>query len=514
MLEQTSVDNRRIAKNTVMLYVRMLLSTAVSLYTSRVVLQTLGVEDYGIYGVVGGIVTMFSAINGSMAGATSRFLIYATGKDDSQELKNMFSSAMNIHILIALLVFVIAETFGLWFLCNKLVIPEERMTAAHFVYQFSIIGMFFGVTQVPYNAVIVAHEKMDVYAYVELLNVFLKLGIVYLLMIGKWDRLILYSGLSLGVSIFIAMVYRTYCLKNYSEARYHFIWDKKYLVPMLNFCGWDLYRNVGVISFTQGITMVLNMFFGPILNTANSISLTVQGVLKGFSYNVIMAFRPQIIKKYARGDMESVNNYCVKATQYCLMLFSLLAVPFFFETEYILHLWLGIVPEHTAVFLKITLVGVVFNLANHIVNIPIEAYGKMKLFSAVTGSCYILAITVLYIMLKFGIPVNLSYMIFAMTYLMSLLCTLAILKMNLPAMSIRRIVLKGYLQSFVCMLPGVALSAVVHRMLADTWGGLLMIIVLNACVSVLCTMFIIMDKNERVRAQSYVNSKLCGIFLK
>ena len=190
MANKTS-DNKRIAKNTAFLYVRMLLSIIVSLYTSRVVLQTLGVEDYGIYGVVGGVVSMFSFLNASMSGATSRFLSYAIGKGDIKQLRVTFCSAMNIHIIIAVLVLVVAETLGLWFLYNKLVIPDERMLAAQFVYQFSIISMFFNVTQVPYNAVIIAHEKMDVYAYVELLNVFLKLGIVYLLLIGSFDKLIL-----------------------------------------------------------------------------------------------------------------------------------------------------------------------------------------------------------------------------------------------------------------------------------------------------------------------------------
>lgn len=216
-MTNTAENNKRIAKNTLLLYVRMLISILVSLYTSRVVLNTLGVEDYGIYNVVGGIIAMFTFLNASMSGATSRFLTYEIGHGDSQKLKDTFSSALIIHIGIAIVIFIIAETIGLWFLTNKLVIPEDRMFAAHIVYQFSILSMMINVTQVPYNAAIIAHEHMDVYAYVELLNVFLKLGIIYLLLISNIDKLILYGILVFIVSLLIAMIYRLYCIKKFNE---------------------------------------------------------------------------------------------------------------------------------------------------------------------------------------------------------------------------------------------------------------------------------------------------------
>ena len=245
MTNQTSENNKRIAKNAVFLYARMLLSIIVSLYTSRIVLQTLGVEDYGIYGVVGGVVSMFTFLNSAMSGATSRYLTFEMGKGNESRLKETFSTAFIIHIGIAVAIFIIAETVGLWILCNKMVIPEGRMLAAHVVYQCSVIGMFFTITQVPYSAVIVAHEKMDIYAYVELLNVGLKLAIVYALLVLNWDKLIIYSILMLLVSISISLIYRFYCNRHYKESHLSLALNKQIMKPMLNFSTWNMLAECG-----------------------------------------------------------------------------------------------------------------------------------------------------------------------------------------------------------------------------------------------------------------------------
>ena len=274
MSNQTSENNKRIAKNTIMLYLRMFLTMVVGLYTSRVVLQTLGVEDYGIYGVVGGIVAMMGFLNASMSGATSRFLTFELGRGDKERLSKTFSSALVVHIIIAVIVFVVAETVGLWFLCYKLVIPENRMVAAHWVYQLSILSSMITITQVPYNSSIIAHEKMDVYAYVEILNVTLKLLIVYLLVIGNFDKLILYAILMFAVSVIIMMVYRIYCLRRFEECKFRLFLDKDYLKPLLSFSGWDLYGNTDFSVRQQGANFLLNMFYGVVLNAAYNIATT------------------------------------------------------------------------------------------------------------------------------------------------------------------------------------------------------------------------------------------------
>lgn len=501
-------NKKTIAKNTVFLYIRMLLSTIVSLYTSRVVLQTLGVEDYGIYGVVGGVVTMLSFLNASMSGATSRFLTVAIGKGDTKKLKDTFSSALNIHIAIAIIMFIFAETVGLWFLCNKLVIPAERMVAAHVVYQFSIIGTLLSITQVPYNAVIIAHEKMDIYAYIELLNVFLKLGIVYLLVICNWDKLILYAGLTLCVSILILCIYRLYCIKQYEETKYHFIWDKELVKPMLSFSGWDLYGNMSVVFFTQGITMLLNMFFGPALNAANNVSMTVQGTIKAFAFNVIQAFRPQIIKQYSQGCLEAVNQYCTMATQYTLILFAMIAIPFIIETRFILDLWLGLIPEHTIFFLRIILIGTIFNLANNIVNIPLHACGRMKFFSIATGTCFWVSIPLMFLLLKLGTSADLSYLVVIFAYLSCLTVALCVLKRNVPEFRIRVLLFQGYFKCVLCCIPGIAISWGVSNILEEGFIRIISITLLNALSLLVCTLYIIMNKSERSKCFTTVRSKL------
>lgn len=491
-----------------MLYIRMFISVIVSLYTSRVVLQTLGVEDYGIYGVVGGIVAMMGFINASMSGATSRFLTFELGRGDFSRLSKTFSSALLVHIIIAVIVLVLAETVGLWFLCNKLVIPEGRMTAAHWVYQLSILSAMLTITQVPYNSSIIAHEKMDIYAYVEILNVSLKLLIVYLLQIGDFDKLILYAILMFAVSLIIIMVYRIYCLQKFEECKFHWIWDKEYLKPLISFSGWDLYGNMSVVFFTQGLSMLLNIFFGPALNAANNVSTTVQGTVKAFAFNVIQAFRPQVIKKYAQEDIDAVNQYCIMATQYTLILFSIIAVPFLFKTECILHLWLGLIPEHTVFFLRIVLLGTIFNLANNIVNIPIHACGRMKLFSLVTGSCFMISIPLMYILLKLGGSADMSYLIVLLAYTACFCGSLIILKRNIPDINMTQLFIQGYFKYIVCITPGLLISVWLLYSIRNDFLSFISIFFINTIAICICTFLIIMSKEDRKKFFLLFNEKL------
>ncbi len=340
-----SDSNKRIAKNTLALYLRMLLSVVVSLYTSRVVLQVLGVNDYGVYGVVGGVVGMFGFLNSAMSSATSRFLNFAMGKGDEAELKDTFNGALLIHLGIAIVVVLIAETVGLWLLCNKIVIPEGRMQAAHVVYQCSVFGSFLSITQVPYSAVIVAHEKMDIYAYIELLNVGLKLAIVYLITIAVWDKLIVYSLLMLSVSVLIIFIYRFYCIRNYKESHIHLTFNKNIIKPMMGFSVWNMLASCGYSLRVYGSNIVLNMFFGTIVNAAGGIAATVQSVLMGFAGNITTAARPQIITTYATGNFQRMNTLILSVVRLNLFLVGLVTIPVFINAPYILKLWLGNIPS-------------------------------------------------------------------------------------------------------------------------------------------------------------------------
>ena len=304
-------NNKRIARNAAMLYIRMLLSVLIGLYTSRVVLQVLGVEDYGIYGIVGSVVAMMGFINASMSGATSRFISYELGRGNITFLQETFSTSFIIHVLIALIIVILGETIGLWLLCYKLVIPDERMNAAHLVYQMSILSSVISITQVPYSACILSHEKMDIYAYFELLHVFLKLIIVYLLIIIPWDKLKVYSILVVSVSIFMCLLYRIYCIRNFKEARFSLVLNKKLIRRMMSFTSQTIFAHFSYTIRQQGINFVLNILFGVVVNAASGIATTINGIISQFSQNIIVAFNPQIIKNYSKGNYEQMNRLII-----------------------------------------------------------------------------------------------------------------------------------------------------------------------------------------------------------
>jgi O-antigen/teichoic acid export membrane protein len=439
-MAEISSNNKRIAKNTVMLYIRMLLSTVVSLYTSRVVLQTLGVEDYGIYGVVGGVVAMFSFLNSTMAGATSRFLTFEMGKGDKKRLRDTFSSALIIHIGIALLVLILAETIGLWFLNNKLVIPEGRMGAAHWVFQFSVLGMFVGFTQVPYNATIIAHEKMDIYAYIELLHVFLKLGIVYLLVIGNFDKLILYALLTLVVNVIIAMIYRVYCIRHYEESKFKWNWDKEIMKPMFRYSGWEILGHFGFTFRTQGINMVLNMFFGAAINAAANLATTVQNVLMMFTNNVTIAVKPQIIKRYASGQLNEMSNLIYTSIKLNLFIVLIVSIPVICCMDYILTLWLKNVPEYCAVLCKIMLYSNIISAISHIVYAGIQATGDLKITSILRNILYISTPIVTYIIFKFTeVPPTLAYIVILASQVLLAITDILILNYKIETTNLKYI---------------------------------------------------------------------------
>lgn len=506
----TSENNKRIAKNTLMLYIRMLISVIVGLYTSRVVLNTLGASDYGVYNVVGGIVAMFSFLNTSMSGATSRFLTYEMGKGDQVRLAQTFSSAMMIHIGIALVVFILAETIGLWFLVNKLVIPGERMTAAHIVYQLSILSMMITITQVPYNASIIAHEKMDVYAYVELLNVFLKLGIVYLLLIGHFDKLILYATLVFAVSLLIAAIYRVYCIRHFKECHVKRERHKDIIRPMLSFSVWDLYGNMSVSFRSQGTSMLLNMFFGPLLNAANGIATNVHGIILGFANNVIMAFRPQIIKEYAANNIPRMSYLIENALKFTLALYLLIAIPLFAEADYVLKLWLKNVPDYTAFFLRIVLICSFFKIGSNIMNIAIHATGKIKGISFISGSIFLLNIPLMYLFMKLGANASFAYATLIPIDIITTIIGISLAKSLIRQLNMKRVVLKGYILNIA--LTG-TLSIVLLFICSYFTEGFMRLVIssfMSLSFTVIFVYAFMLNAHQRVEVMDKLRYKLMG----
>lgn len=406
-----SANNKRIAKNAIMLYLRMFLSMIVGLYTSRVVLDTLGVEDYGTYNVVGGVVAMLGFLNASMSGATSRFMAFELGSGNKKRLAETFSSALIVHMGIALVVFVLAETVGLWFMTHKLVIPEGRMTAAHWVYQCSILGAMLGFTQVPYNATIIAHEKMGVYAYFDILGVTLKLLIVYLLVIGNFDKLKLYAVLGLAVSVIIITIYRIYCIKNFEETHFRFVWKPNLLKPLVSFSAWNLYGNFGGVVQQQGTNFVINIFYGVVMNAAVSVGLTIANVVNLFASNLMTAFRPQIIKYYSQGAKEQMKNLTVLALKIIMFIYSLVAVPVFIEAENLLDIWLVEVPDKSLIICRLFLISIFFETIRYILIINIHASGNVKRVSLAAGTVFILVPFATYLLFKLGLDVKVAVIV-------------------------------------------------------------------------------------------------------
>lgn len=407
----TTTNNKLIVKNTVMLYIRMMFSMFVSLYTSRVVLNTLGVEDYGIYGLVGGIVVLFSFLNATMSGATSRFLTFEIGKGDIEQIKLTFCNAFIVHIGIAFIVLFFAETLGLWFLNWKLNIPDNRMFAAQIVYHLSILSSLIAITQVPYNASLIAHERMDIYAYVEMLHTTLKLLIVYVLQIGNMDKLILYAILTLSVSILVALIYRIYCIKNFQECRLNWRWNKVLGKSLFSFSSWNLYSNLCFTVRQQGTNMLLNIFGSTVVNAASGLATTVQFMIEQFSTNLVMAARPQIIKSYAVGDYISMVKLMKNTAIIANLLYLMVAIPFIIEIDDILQIWLINTPQYTTVFCIGLIIASFISLNNNILYIGIQAIGIMRVYSILAGSLSLSVIPILWLLFNNDYNLGLAYFI-------------------------------------------------------------------------------------------------------
>lgn len=500
-------NKKRIAKNTIALYVRMFVNLIVSLYTSRVVLATLGIEDYGIYGVVGGIVGMFSFLNAAQSGATSRFLTYEMGKGDKQKLKDTFSSALIVHVIIAFVVVILAETIGVWFLENKLVIPEERMHAARWVLQLSIISSVFVITQVPYNATIIAHEKMDVYAYVEMLHVFLKLGIVYLLMIVDIDKLILYAALVLMVTLLITVIYMLYCIFHYEEVSLRFIWDKGIIKSLLSFSGFNLFGNMGGIFNLQGTNFVVNMFFGVTYNAAVGVATTVSGAIEGFASNVLTAFRPQITKDYAREDYHGFEKYIDMAIKVILIIYCLVAIPAFIEMDKILSLWLKEVPICANIFCRLMLINIFFSTMRHIITVGIHATGRVKTISLWTGTLQMLNPFVIWFLYKAGMPPQYTYVSIIFVNALLSAIDLGLLHNYVSQIRIRKLAVSCLLVLAVCSASLLLSSYLIHFM-DSSISRIFVSILVSAVLTLSMSWFICLEKGQKETIKFYISNKI------
>jgi O-antigen/teichoic acid export membrane protein len=492
-----SENSKRIVKNTGMMYVRMLLIMAVSLYTSRIVLNTLGVIDFGVYNVVGGIVMMFSFLNSSMSSATQRFLSFELGKRDYVRFSKVFSMSVNIHSIIAILIFILAETIGLWFLNAKLVVPAERMVAANWVYQFSVFAIMLSIMNVPYNAVIIAFERMDVYAYISIVEVVLKLMIVFALEWIGLDKLKLYSALVFCVGTIVFFIYRIYSKRNFSETNYHFFWDKPLFVTLMNYAGWNLFGNIAAVTMGQGINIMLNLFMGPAVNAARAIAFQVNSAVSGFVSNFQLALNPQIVKSYAAEDLKYMHQLIFQGSKYSFFLFFAISLPIILETEYILKIWLKVVPEYTIIFTQLVILNILIDTLSGPLITAAQASGKIKVYQGVIGGLLLFILPVSYIFLKNGFEPQITHLISIVISLISFIIRLIILK-KLVQLKITDFLFEVFLKTFLVSSFAVVLPLLVRWFFAESLQRFI-IVSITSQVSAFVTIYKIgLNQSEKV----------------
>ena len=504
----TENSRKRIATNTLMLYIRMIFTMLASLYTSRIVLNVLGVEDFGIYNIVGGVVVLFSFFNNAMTSATQRFLTYELGKKDFIQLKRMFSMSMTTHISIIIVILILAETIGLWFLNTQINIPEERLVAANWVYQFSILAFCFQIIQVPYSASIIAFEKMSVYAYISIFEVAFKLLVVLLLKYIPFDKLATYS-ISISFASFLTfMVYRMFCKRKFDITHYHFFWDKKLYKQLMSFSGWSLFGQISFISANQGINILLNIFYKVTLNAALGIANQVNSALVGFVSNFQTAFKPQITKSFACGDKEYMYQLIFQTSKISYFLLYILAIPILFNIEYLLQLWLKIVPDYTAIFCKLIIIYSLIEAISGPLWMSVFATGHIRNYQIVIGIVILSNLLLSYIFLKLGFAPQ------VVLWIRIFINVLVLIMRIFYAHKMVHLQRFAYIQNVILPITGVTVLSLplpfwLHKY-AENFIGVLFTSLIYILMIMLCIYFIGMTKLEK----RYVNGLIYRYFNK
>lgn len=378
----------------------MILVMGITLYTSRVILSALGVEDFGIFNVVAGIVTILGFINTSLSGASSRYITFALGTNDNALQDKTFSTVVLIHVVLACIIILIGETIGLWFIYNKLVIPSARLNAAIWVYHLSILTAVISIISVPYNSLIIAHENMFFFAYISIIEVVLKLIIAFLIGITKFDKLIIYALLLFITQCIIRVMYSVYCKRKFKEANTKFVFDKSLAKEIFIYAGWTFNGNLAVVGYTQGINVLLNIYFGPIVNAARGISMQVNNAANQFVSSFLVAMNPQIIKSYAENDLQRMHFLVINASKYGYFLTLLIVVPLVCCIKPLLSFWLEKVPEFTSQFCVIMLLSVLIEPLSQGLGYAIHATGDIKKYQIYEGTILLLVVPIAYILIK------------------------------------------------------------------------------------------------------------------
>lgn len=402
MVQNTQQNNKRIAKNTMFLYIRMFIMLIVGLFTSRVILDALGETDYGIYNIIGGVVVLFSFLNQALTSATQRFLNFNLGKGNMEQVERIFCMSMNSYIILSAVFVVAAETIGLWFVNTQLNIPSERMSAANWVYQFTILTFIINLIRIPYNASIIAYEHMNFFAYVSFIEVIFKLIVIYVLFIKGIDRLIVFALLYTLIPFCINWVYKIYCDKKFTTTHYHLMWDKNTFFSLFNFSGWSLFGSLANVSVNQGLNIIVNVFFGVTVNAALGIANQVSSQINQFVSNFQTAFNPQLVKLYAQNELKRFYRLICVSSRFSYYLLLTISLPVFFTIETILKIWLKNVPHYTADFCRLILIFSLINALAAPLWLSVQATGKIKTYQILMSVILIINLPLSWICLKMG----------------------------------------------------------------------------------------------------------------
>lgn len=489
-------NNKRIAKNTLFLYIRTLFVLLVSLYMSRVILQVLGVSDYGIYQVIGGLVAMFGVLSTALSAAISRFITFEIGSGNKEKLCRVFSTSVIVQFIIAFIVLLVAEVIAIWFIQTQMQIPEGRMIAAQWVLHCSLITFCINLVSVPYNACIIAHEHMKAFAYISILDVLLKLVVCFCIFISPVDKLIFYAVLLTIEAVIIRIIYSFYCHRHFEETRNKLIFDKVIFRDMLSFSGWNFFNNANGILSIQGVNMLINVFFGVTVNAARGIAVQVENAVLQFVNNFTVAINPQITKSYATGDMERMYSLVCRGAKFSYFAMLLMALPIVCEAEKILNIWLTVVPEHTVIFVQLSLVLGVFDCVGASGYTACAATGKMKRYALILTPIGLLEFPLTWVFFLMGAPVVSTYYLYIFIKFLVLMARLFLLRDMVglsPVVFIKNVFYPIVLTTLVAVLPSML---VIYFFPQSLWRLFVSVIVALSAVS-FASLYVGMTVGER-----------------
>lgn len=475
----------------------MLLVMAVSLFTVRVVLRTLGEVDYGLYNVIGGIVAMFAFLSNTMASASQRFFSYELGKKQFGRLRQTFSITVIIYIIIAVIILIVAETLGIWFLNTKMTIPVERLSAANWVFQFSVISFIITILTIPYNAAIIAQENMKIYAYVSIVEVLLKLGIVYILLLFSCDKLKLYSLLMLITTIIVSVLYISYCRYKYKEYRFCFVWDKGIFKSLIGYSGWSLFGSLSGVMKNYGVNVVLNVFFEPVVNASRAIAYQVGNAINQFSMNFLTATNPQIIKYYAEGEKKKMLWLVFQSSKLSFFLLYLLALPLIIEIDKVLSLWLDRVPSFAVIFTVLVIIDTLINSLSLPLMTAAQATGRIKWYQIIIGGTQLLNLPISYLFLLRGAPPQSTMYVAIAISILCLFLRLFILE-SLLKLSFNDYIINVLFRVLLVIIFAGLPPYAIHISMEESFMRLILVVICSCFSSSIAILFLGFNKNERI----------------